>query len=104
MTAVSGKRRGARRRLTEAEVREKLKELHQQARTLVLPRKCVEASREHRGAAGQDRLTAGPLWQDHGLVFVSAVGTPMDDHTVRRMFRAITEDAGPGTGSRGWVS
>jgi site-specific recombinase XerD len=48
------------------------------------------------------RLTsaAGPLWQDKGLVFASADGTPMDDHNVRRMFRAVTEDAGLGTG---WV-
>jgi hypothetical protein len=30
------------------------------------------------------------------LVFASAVGTPMDDHNVRRMFRAITQDAGLG--------
>jgi len=66
-------------------------------RTLALPRKCVEALREHRVRQAQDRLMAGPLWQDHGLVFASAVGTPMDDHNVRRMFRAITEDAGLGT-------
>jgi integrase len=66
-------------------------------RTLALPRKCVEALREHRVRQAQDRLAAGPLWQDHGLVFASAVGTPMDDHNVRRMFRAITEDAGLGT-------
>jgi integrase len=69
-------------------------------RTLALPRKCVEALREHRVRQAQDRLMAGPLWQDHGLVFASAVGTPMDDHNVRRMFRAITEEAGLGTG---WV-
>jgi integrase len=69
-------------------------------RTLALPRKCVEALREHRVRQAQDRLVAGPLWQDHGLVFASAVGTPMDDHNVRRMFRVITEDAGLGTG---WV-
>jgi integrase len=69
-------------------------------RTLALPRKCVEALREHRVHQAQDRLAAGPLWQDHGLVFASAVGTPMDDHNVRRMFRAITEEAGLGTG---WV-
>jgi integrase len=69
-------------------------------RTLALPRKCVEALREHRVRQAQDRLAAGPLWQDHGLVFASAVGTPMDDHNVRRMFREITEDAGLGTG---WV-
>jgi hypothetical protein len=41
---------------------------------------------------------ARALRRDHGLVFASAVGTPMDDHNVRRMFRAITEDAGLGTG------
>jgi integrase len=69
-------------------------------RTLALPRKCVEALREHRVRQAQDRLSAGPLWRDHGLVFASAVGTAMDDHNVRRMFRAITEDAGLGTG---WV-
>jgi integrase len=69
-------------------------------RTLALPRKCVEALRQHRIRQAEDRLAAGPLWQDHGLVFASAVGTPMDDHNVRRMFRAITEDAGLGTG---WV-
>jgi len=69
-------------------------------RTLALPRKCVEALREHRVRQAQDRLAAGPLWQDHGLVFASAVGTPMDDHNVRRMFRVITEEAGRGTG---WV-
>ena len=69
-------------------------------RTLALPRKCVEALREHRVRQAEDRLAAGPLWQDRGLVFASAVGTPMDDHNVRRMFRAITQDAGLGTG---WV-
>jgi integrase len=69
-------------------------------RTLALPRKCVEALREHRIRQAKDKLVAGPLWQDHGLVFASAVGTPMDDHNVRRMFRAITEGAGLGTA---WV-
>ena len=44
----------------------------------------------------EDRLAAGPLWQDHGLVFVSTVGTPQDDHNVRRQFRVITEAAGLG--------
>ena len=34
------------------------------------------------------------------LVFVSAVGTPMDNHNVRRQFRVITEVAGLG---KAWV-
>jgi integrase len=66
-------------------------------RTLALPRRCVEALREHRVRQAEDRLAAGPLWQDHGLVFASTVGTPLDDHNVRRQFRAITEAAGLGS-------
>ena len=69
-------------------------------RTLALPRRCVEALREHRVRQAEDRLAAGPLWQDRGLVFASTVGTPQDDHNVRRQFRVITEAAGLG---RTWV-
>jgi len=69
-------------------------------RTLALPRRCVEVLREHRVRQAEDRLAAGPLWQDHGLVFASAVGTPLDDHNVRRQFRVITDAAGLG---QGWV-
>jgi integrase len=65
-------------------------------RTLALPRRCVEALREHRVRQAEDRLAAGPLWQDRGLVFASTVGTPLDDHNVRRQFRVITEAAGLG--------
>ena len=56
--------------------------------------------RGHRARQAEDRLATGPLWHDHGLVFASAVGTPLDDHNVRRQFRVITEAAGLGTA---WV-
>ena len=69
-------------------------------RTLALPRKCAEALREHRVRQAADRLAAGPLWKDHHLVFASTVGTPQDDHNVRRQFRVITEAAGLG---KAWV-
>ncbi|MGH3232556.1 MAG: tyrosine-type recombinase/integrase [Streptosporangiaceae bacterium] len=69
-------------------------------RTLALPRRCVEALRDHRARQAEDRLAAGPLWQDHGLVFASTVGTPQDDHNVRRQFRVIIGAAGLGNG---WV-
>jgi integrase len=69
-------------------------------RTLALPCRCAGAPREHRVRQAEDRLAAGPLWQDHDLVFASAVGTPQDDHNVRRQFRVITEAAGLGTA---WV-
>jgi site-specific recombinase XerD len=46
------------------------------------------------------RNSAGPLWQDHDLVFASTIGTPLDDGNVRRQFRKITKTAGLG---RTWV-
>jgi hypothetical protein len=40
------------------------------------------------------------LWQDHGLVFASRVGTPLSANNVIRAFRLITVKAGLGkTGS-----
>jgi integrase len=66
-------------------------------RTLALPHRCAEALREHRVRQAADRLAAGPLWQDHDLVFASTVGTPLDDHNIRRQFRVITEAAGLGS-------
>jgi integrase len=66
-------------------------------RTLELPGLAADALREHRARQATERLAAGPLWQDHGLVFASQVGTPLDASHVRRSFRAITSEAGIGT-------
>jgi site-specific recombinase XerD len=60
----------------------------------------VRALRGQFECQARDRLIAGELWQDGGLVFASNVGTPLDHHNVRRQFRKITETAGLGTG---WV-
>jgi integrase len=69
-------------------------------RTLALPRKCAEALREQRARQAVDRLAAGQVWQDHDLVFASTVGTPLDDHNIRRQFRKVTAAAGLGSA---WV-
>ena len=66
-------------------------------RVLLLPRLAVRALGEHRARQAEDRLLARELWQDHGLVFASAVGTPLDRHNVRRKFRKITQASGLGT-------
>jgi integrase len=67
-------------------------------RTLALPQAAIQALREHRIRQAEDRLAAGALWQDHGLVFTSAIGTPLDASNVRREFRKITQAAGLGAG------
>jgi integrase len=65
-------------------------------RTLRLPIAVVEALRAHKVKQTEDRLLAGALWQDHGLVFASAVGTPLDPSHVRRAFRKVCDTAGIG--------
>ncbi|MBV9143448.1 MAG: site-specific integrase [Pseudonocardiales bacterium] len=62
-------------------------------RTLALPKRCVEALVAQRQQQNQDRIAAGPRWQEHGLVFASRVGTPLDASDVRREFRRAIRDA-----------
>jgi len=65
-------------------------------RTLALPEMAVQALREHQELQRQERLNAGPLWQEHGLVFASTLGTPLDRSHVRRSLRLISRNAGIG--------
>jgi integrase len=62
-------------------------------RTLAVPRLCVDALREHRKLQAKDRLRAGRLWHDRGLVFASTVGTPLTASNVIRAFQGLTEKA-----------
>jgi integrase len=65
-------------------------------RTLALPEMAVQALREHQELQRQERPNAGPLWQEHGLVFASTLGTPLDRSHVRRSLRLISRNAGIG--------
>jgi integrase len=65
-------------------------------RTLELPTQAAEALHAHHARQARERLKAGKGWQDHGLVFASLVGTPLDASHVRRAFRPITKNAGLG--------
>ena len=65
-------------------------------RTLKLPEIALSALRERRVAQVADRLEAGEMWQDSGLVFTTSIGTMLDQHNIRREFRQITKAAGLG--------
>jgi integrase len=47
-------------------------------RTIVLPTPLTEALRAHRAEQDTERMTAGELWTDHGLVFCQPTGRPID--------------------------
>ena len=65
-------------------------------RTLGLPQSAVAALREQRKRQAAAQLAAGELWQDHGLVFTTSTGRPLDVANVGRGFRALCERAGVG--------
>lgn len=58
-------------------------------RTVALPARAITALRAHRARQAAEKLAAGPLWDDHGLVFASAVGTPVDPSHLRRVFARV---------------
>ena len=65
-------------------------------RTLKLARVAVEALKDLKAGQAAERLKAGQLWHDEGLVFTSSIGTTLDQHNIRREFRKITKAAGLG--------
>jgi integrase len=65
-------------------------------RTLKLPEIAVEALRVQRERQARARAGAGELWQEHGLVFTTSVGTGYESHNLRRDFRRVTAAAGLG--------
>jgi integrase len=47
-------------------------------RTLLLPLAARSALERHRRRQEEEQSQAGELWQDHGLVFTTAIGGPLD--------------------------
>lgn len=55
----------------------------------------VECLRSHRARQLEERLAAGPLWEDYGLVFTRASGAPIDGRTLGRVhFYPLLQRAG----------
>lgn len=64
-------------------------------RTLGLPNFAVLALREHRKRQLEEKILAGPTWQESGFVFTSKVGTPLDgQHLYFRHFKKLLNEAG----------
>lgn len=63
-------------------------------RTVGLPLDLARRLREHRRRQAAERLAVADLWQDHGLVFCSELGSPLDPSNVRRTFARMAKRAG----------
>jgi integrase len=65
-------------------------------RTIALTPDLAKRLKAHRVLQSAERLKAGDAWEDHGLIFASEVGTPLDPSNVRRTFTRISKRAGLG--------
>ena len=64
-------------------------------RPAVLPAPVAEALRRHRSAQLEEKLRAGPVWREHGMVFPTTVGTPQSgDNVLSRSLKPIMARAG----------
>ena len=61
---------------------------------MALPWQLVEGPRSHRATQLQERLAAGALWQDHGLVFAQVSGRPLERKSDWRAWKALLTAAG----------
>ena len=64
------------------------------ARTAPLPSVCVQALRDHRKRQFAERSDAAPEWEEHGLVFPSRRGTPLEPDNLRRSWEPLRRAAG----------
>jgi integrase len=67
-------------------------------RALSLPAVLVRTLQTHRDR--QDLERQGAEWKEHGLVFSTVVGTPIDPRNLNRQFRSILKKAGLPTTTR----
>jgi hypothetical protein len=65
---------------------------------VVLPPVALQALLAHRKRQAEERLLAGSVWRDHGIIFTTGTGEPMD-HTnlYRQNFQRVLEEADLGT-------
>jgi integrase len=62
-------------------------------RSVPLPGVCLDVLRIHRRHQLEERLAAGPLWQDWDLVFATPTGRPLSRSEVSRHFGVIQKRA-----------
>lgn len=63
-------------------------------RVVSLPAVALQALTAHQARQREERLRAGDLWKETGLIFTTSIGTPIEPRTAVRIFKRILRDAG----------
>ena len=67
---------------------------HRSTRSMPLSELTVSALTAQRVRQAEDRSLVGAAWEDHGLVFATHLGTPLEPRNVNRRFSAARSAAG----------
>ncbi|HEX6500092.1 MAG TPA: site-specific integrase [Micromonosporaceae bacterium] len=62
-------------------------------RAVPLPKNLVDVLRDHQAAQLVDKEAAGDAWQEHGMVFATKLGTPIEPRHLNRHFARLCERA-----------
>jgi len=65
----------------------------QSRRSIALDEGTVRVLRAHRARQSEERLAAGPLWDDHGLIFCASDGRPLHPDRFDKIFRRLCVEA-----------
>ncbi|MFN8058129.1 MAG: tyrosine-type recombinase/integrase [Vicinamibacterales bacterium] len=63
-------------------------------RVIALPDVASKALQRHRVRQLEERMLAGQRWREHGLVFTTRTGTPIEPSNLTKTFRALLTKAG----------
>lgn len=63
-------------------------------RILPLPAALCDLLDSHWQQQQEERRVQGMKWKEHGLIFASAVGTPIGARNIQRLFKRVLADAG----------
>lgn len=63
-------------------------------RTISIPSRVIDAIKRHRDRQDAQQLEAGGRWQDWGLMFVTSIGSPLNQSNFRKDWVAIRKRAG----------
>jgi integrase len=63
-------------------------------RAIALPAPCLAALERHRVAQQAEKATAGDRWREHGLIFTTTIGTPIEPRNLNRHFVRLLDRAG----------
>ena len=64
-------------------------------RIVVLSKVAVRYLQEHKKRQDAERRALGDAWREHGLVFASSIGTPIEPRNVNRRWDQLPRKAGP---------